>query len=80
LDRPEKQITSDANVHRCIGPDHMLYEVENWYAPLPGDPARFHPCALERAKTFSPARTPDGQPLIDLGFQIYPGMKSKKER
>ena len=26
------------------------------------EPARFHPCALEKARTFNPPRTPDGQP------------------
>lgn len=30
----------------------------------PGEPARFHPCALERAKTFQPPRTPDGRPNL----------------
>ncbi len=28
----------------------------------PGDSARFHPCALAKARTFSPPRTPDGRP------------------
>jgi hypothetical protein len=33
----------------------------------PGEPARFHPCALERAKIFDPPRTPDGKPNLQ-GF------------
>jgi hypothetical protein len=28
----------------------------------PGEPAQYHRCALEKAKTFSPPRTPDGRP------------------
>jgi hypothetical protein len=28
----------------------------------PGEPALFHPCALAKAKTFNPPRTPDGRP------------------
>lgn len=35
------------------------------YGQLAGcseEPARFHPCALEKARTFDPPRTPDGQP------------------
>ena len=33
----------------------------------PAEPARFHPCALAAAKTFSPPRTPDGRPDLQ-GF------------
>lgn len=36
-------------------------------APCPDEPALFHPCALERAKTFAPPRTPDGKPDLQ-GF------------
>ena len=31
-------------------------------APCPAEPARFHVCALARAKTFDPPRTRDGRP------------------
>src|SRR3954471_36485 len=31
-------------------------------AGCPSNAAAFHPCALAKAKTFNPPRTPDGQP------------------
>src|SRR5438105_11785020 len=31
-------------------------------AGCPADAAQFHPCAVQKAKTFNPPRTPDRQP------------------
>lgn len=31
-------------------------------AGCPDEPAQFHPCALAKAKTYTPSRTPDGKP------------------
>jgi hypothetical protein len=53
-------------------------------AGCPSVSAKFHPCALEKAKTFSPPRMPDGTPNLQgiwdaplaMGFQNiedYPG-------
>jgi hypothetical protein len=36
-------------------------------AGCPGEPALFHPCALKKAATFNPPRTPDGVPDLQ-GF------------
>src|SRR5687768_4121415 len=33
-------------------------------AELRTDPAKFHNCALARAGTFNPPRTPDGRPVL----------------
>ncbi len=35
--------------------------------PCPADPAQFHPCALGKAKSYRPPRTPDGKPDLQ-GF------------
>jgi hypothetical protein len=35
--------------------------------PCPGESSLFHPCALERATSYRPARTPDGRPDLQ-GF------------
>jgi hypothetical protein len=45
-------------------------------APCPAEPALFHPCALARAKTFVPPRTPDGRPDLQ---GIWRGMTSGTE-
>ena len=45
-------------------------------APCPAEPALFHSCALARAKTFVPPRTPDGQPDLQ---GIWRGMASGTE-
>jgi hypothetical protein len=42
-------------------------QVRTTQAPCPGEPALFRPCALARAKTFKPPRTPDGKPDLQ-GF------------
>ena len=36
-------------------------------AACPGESSLFHPCALARAKSYRPARTPDGKPNLQ-GF------------
>ena len=41
-------------------------------ARCPDESALFHPCALARAKTFDPPRTPDGKPDLQ-GFWRGPG-------
>jgi hypothetical protein len=43
------------------------HHAQTTQAPCPGEPARFHPCALAKAKTFNPPRTPDGKPDLQ-GF------------
>jgi hypothetical protein len=45
----------------------MLVARAQTQAGCPGEPALFHPCALARAKTFNPPRTPDGRPDLQ-GF------------
>ena len=40
--------------------------------PCPDEPAKLHPCAIERAKTFRPPRTADGRPNLQ-GYWRGPG-------
>jgi hypothetical protein len=45
-----------------VAPDAQEDRPARAQAPCPQEPAQFHPCALAKAKTFTPPRTPDGQP------------------
>jgi len=45
-------------------------------APCPDEPARFHPCALAKAKTFRPPRTADGRPNLQ-GYWRGPGFATE---
>ncbi|MEO8257528.1 MAG: hypothetical protein ABI868_09320 [Acidobacteriota bacterium] len=45
-------------------------------APCPAEPALFQPCALARARTFAPPRTPDGRPDLQ---GIWRGVASGTE-
>ena len=48
-----------------------------WYkmvhSSCPGEPGKFHPCALKKAKTFNPPRTPDGKPDMQGYWLDGPG-------
>ena len=45
-----------------VAPDAQEDRSARAQAPCPQEPAQFHPCALEKARTFMPSRTPDGKP------------------
>jgi len=47
----------------------------------PSDSARFHPCALAKAQTFNPPRTPDGHPDLQglWDAPTVPGGQSLEE-
>ena len=48
-------------------------------APCPTEPALFHPCALARATTFVPPRTPDGQPDLQGYWRGQPAATENVE-
>ena len=54
-----------------------------WYklvlSGCPGEPVRFHPCALKKARTFNPPRTPDGKPDMQGHWLDGPGSSQNIE-
>jgi len=53
----------------------------NQIGGCPADSARFHPCALEKARTFNPPRMPDGRPNLQglWDAPTVPGGQSLEE-
>ena len=61
-----------------LGPRTVVGQTPSMRGGCPEEPARFHPCALAKARTFSPPRTPDGKPDLQ-GFWMGSGSLSNIE-
>ena len=67
--RAGNEVRAETSVAMTIGPRTVVGQTPSMRGGCPEEPARFHPCALAKARTFNPPRTPDGKPDLQ-GFWI----------